>query len=88
MSELFEANLKLALMIVEKELRRAYEIHGDFRSMHEGYAVILEELDELWDEVKKKGAMRDREQLTEESKQVAAMGVKFLMFMLEGRNQR
>ena len=77
-----EDELQEALHQVEVELRRAYEIHGDFQSMHEGYAVLLEEVDELWDEIKKRGAMRDREQLMNESKQVAAMGVKFLMFVL------
>ena len=85
--EMFEANLRLALTMTEKEVRSAMETHGDFRSAHEGYAVILEELDELWDEVKKRGARRDRDQMTQEAKQVAAMGVKFLMFMLNPSNR-
>lgn len=74
--------------MIREELRRAYGLHGDFHSMHEGYAVILEEIDELWDGVKKRGAMRDRENLTTEAKQVAAMGAKFLMFMLKDGKHR
>ena len=42
-----------ALVDIEVELHRASEKHSAFHSGHEGYAVILEELDELWDEVKK-----------------------------------
>src|SRR5574341_2097686 len=34
------------------ELRRARSLCGPMRGPHEGWAVIFEELDELWDEVK------------------------------------
>jgi len=34
------------------ELESAEEKFGPFNSAHEGYAVILEELDELWEAVK------------------------------------
>lgn len=37
---------------VVEELCRAEAKFGPFNSSHEGYAVILEELDELWDVVK------------------------------------
>lgn len=36
------------------ELYRATDMHGHMHSVHEAYAVILEELDEFWDEVKTK----------------------------------
>ena len=40
--------------------------HKPFNSTHEGYAVILEEMDELWDEVKfgEKATIREFEQDT------------------------
>lgn len=38
---------------VHQEVAKATELHGPMRSRHEAYAVILEELDEVWDEVKK-----------------------------------
>jgi hypothetical protein len=34
---------------VAQELARARETHAPMHSHHEGYAVILEELDELWE---------------------------------------
>lgn len=37
------------LMDVEKELSQARATHAPMNSHHEGYAVILEELDELWE---------------------------------------
>lgn len=40
---------------VSAELIRAREMHpGKFRNLHEAYGVMLEEVDEFWDEVKKK----------------------------------
>jgi hypothetical protein len=35
------------LNCVENEINRAVELHGPMGSLHEGYAVILEEMDEL-----------------------------------------
>ncbi len=71
------------LQKVLKEYDRAVELHGPFNSPHEGYAVILEELDELWAEVKInpkdidiKNFRRDR--MEEEAIQVAAMALRFL----------
>jgi hypothetical protein len=56
------------------ELDRAVEKFGPFASAHEGYAVILEELDELWYEVKHGTPARQRA----EAIQVAAMSLRFL----------
>lgn len=58
------------------EHNRATKIHGRFNSAHEGYAVILEELDELWDEVKKRE--HDYKKMYNEAKQVAAMAIRFM----------
>ena len=58
------------------ELQSARAKHGPMNSIHEGYAVILEELDEVWDEVKKKTKERDLENLLKELIQVAAMAQK------------
>jgi hypothetical protein len=64
---------------VQEELERATAANGPFNSAHEGYAVILEELDELWEEVRKKSRERDPEKLRKEAIQVAAMGVRFVL---------
>lgn len=37
---------------VEREVRRAVELHRGMNSLHEAYAVIREELDEFWEQVK------------------------------------
>lgn len=50
---------------------------GSFNSCHEGYAVILEELNELWEEIKAKP--RDFDKIRREAIQVGAMAIRFLM---------
>jgi NTP pyrophosphatase (non-canonical NTP hydrolase) len=60
--------------LAEKELSRARALHpGKQHSLHEGYSVLLEEVDEFWDEVKRKSEQRSRTQLLKELVQVAAM---------------
>lgn len=73
------ANLKLlrqALKEVENEVIQATSKYGPFNSTHEGFGVLKEEVDELWEEVKANaGVIR----LREEAVQVAAMGIRFMM---------
>ena len=55
------------------------------QSAHEGYAVLLEEVDELWDEVKKnpsKYAHRDKD-MRKEAIQIAAMAIRFVLDVCE-----
>ena len=66
-----------AFLDLETEHLKATQMYRAFRSMHEGYAVILEELDELKAEVWKKPRLRDRELLRKEAIQVAAMAFRF-----------
>lgn len=65
-----------ALDAVEMETKRAVSLHGPMKSAHEAYGVILEELDEFWDEVKKKQSLRDKANMKKELIQVAAMAVR------------
>ena len=58
------------------ELRRATSKHGPQRSLHEGYAVLLEEVDELWDEVKKQSSVRSIDNVMLELIQIAAMAAR------------
>ena len=53
------------------ELRAAREQHPPLKSAHEGYAVVLEELDEVWAHVKTK--QPDYRAMRRELIQVAAM---------------
>ena len=67
---------KYAISEVIKEYNFAKEKFCNFASTHEGYAVLLEEVDELWDEIKKNGS---KDRLTKEAIQVAAMSIRFLI---------
>jgi len=67
---------------IGNELRSSMDKYPLFNSAHEGYAVILEELDELWDEIKKRKP--DREKMRAEAIQVGAMAMKFILSMENG----
>jgi hypothetical protein len=76
---------------VEKELYRAMQKHGPMHGPHEGYAVILEELDELWELVKVNPAklpddmiLRHRDRMREEAIQIAAMAMRFVIDVCGG----
>jgi hypothetical protein len=67
--------LSLSALDAMDEAKRAVEKWPPFHSVHEGYAVILEELDELWEEAKHKNPSKER--LREEAIHVAAMAIRF-----------
>lgn len=58
------------------ELYKAQQKHAPMHSPHEGWAVIWEELDELWDEVR--AQKPDRAKMRKEALQVAAMALRFI----------
>lgn len=60
---------------VEAEIKRATAKHGPFPTRHHGYAVILEELDEAWHEIKHGTTDKVRAEMV----QVAAMAMRFIM---------
>lgn len=58
------------------EMERA-KMHGEyFASLHEAYAVILEELDEVWDVTRLKRRDRNEQELRKEFIQLGAMALK------------
>ncbi len=59
--------------LVAAELARARAAHSPIPSLHEGAAVLLEELDEFWREVQRRDADRSPLALLAELIQVAAM---------------
>jgi NTP pyrophosphatase (non-canonical NTP hydrolase) len=63
---------------IREEIIRAKTKHpGNFHGPHEGYAIALEEVDELWDEIKKDGGGRDLA-ARKEAMQAAAMFVRYM----------
>jgi penicillin-binding protein-related factor A (putative recombinase) len=63
---------------INAEIVRARVHCVRFRSLHEAYAVLAEELDELWDITRQKRRDRDAEAIHRECVQIAAMAVKTL----------
>ena len=57
-------------------------------SAHEGYAVLLEELDELWEHVKTNQKRRDIDAMRAEAVQVAAMALRFAHDICDGGRGR
>lgn len=71
------------LLEIEMELDRARAKHIKFPSTHHGYAVLAEEVDELWDHVRLKEP--DTSQMRRECIQIAAMAIRFIEDVCEGR---
>jgi hypothetical protein len=69
------------------ELSAAQLKFPPFNSAHEGYAIIKEELDELWDEVRTNQTTAGRnERMAKEALQVAAMAMRFIIDLPEFNN--
>jgi NTP pyrophosphatase (non-canonical NTP hydrolase) len=67
-----------ALKQIEEEFFRASDLYPDLHSNHEAYAVIKEEVDELWDAIKESKGTRGNNQIRHELIQVGAMVVRYL----------
>jgi NTP pyrophosphatase (non-canonical NTP hydrolase) len=61
---------------IDDEIDRSSAHGNKFASLHEAYAVILEELDEVWEITKQKKKRRNASELRQELIQVAAMAIK------------
>lgn len=74
-----------AIFLTKEELHKASAMYMPFRSYHEGYAIVKEELDELWDEIKNThynrydGKNEHNEDIKKEAIQVSAMILRFLV---------
>jgi len=62
------------------EYKTASKKFTNFNSAHEGYAVIKEEVDELWDCIKTNA---DKKAMESEVIQVGAMALRFLIDICE-----
>ena len=83
--------IDVILIDVKKELISANEKNEPFNSSHEGYAVLKEEVDELWEAIKhgykrkqekiwndKSAMTAHKKDIKAEAIQVAAMAVKLI----------
>ena len=77
---MFEQRIHI-LTEIAAEVERS-KVHCEhFRSLHEAYAVILEELQEVWAITMQKRQNRKEDELRKELIQVAAMAVKAIESM-------
>ncbi len=76
MASKYQENLNQAFEDVRRELLGALVKNGPFGSRHEGYAIMLEEVDELWDEIKQDG---ESSKVYAEAMQVAAMATEIMV---------
>jgi ABC-type transporter MlaC component len=82
-STTYQQQLSDALQEIEVEVLRAKKLFPvNFHNQHEAYAVILEEVDELWDEIKKNQKNYDLKAQRKEATQAAAMLVRLLVELL------
>ena len=64
---------------MEEEMSYAVANFGSFHNAHEGYAVLLEEVDELWEEIKSNQKTEGRmERIKKEALQVATMAIRLI----------
>jgi hypothetical protein len=73
------ARIEQTLADVQAELTSAMAAHGPMRSRHEAYAVILEEVDEFWEEVKLKESSLSKLSMKEALTQIAAMACRTIV---------
>ena len=64
---------------VADEMNKAISQFPTLHSLHEGYAIMLEEVDELWEHVKTNQKRRDKEAIKKECIQIAAMALRIIL---------
>lgn len=72
-----EEKIEEVLGMVREQLVKAMAKHRRMHSAHEGYAVILEELEELWEHVKADTGTGP--EARKEALQIAAMGIRYVL---------
>lgn len=70
---------------IHEEVCRARAQYPKFSSVHEGFAFISAEVDDLWAEVKKQPHKLYPSALRAEAIQVAAMAIRFLYDLTEAK---
>tara|TARA_Y100000310_G_scaffold331814_1_gene406118 strand:- start:16 stop:255 length:240 start_codon:yes stop_codon:yes gene_type:complete len=61
---------------VQKEIASGLEANGSFHSLHEAHSILLEEVEEFWDDVKMKASERDLNNTYNELIQIAAVALR------------
>lgn len=69
-------------LVIERS-RECAEKHGDFASPHEAHSVILEEVAEYFDEVRKKDHTRSKVRMMRELVDIAAAATRYAVQLAE-----
>jgi len=77
-----------AVSEVVTEVEHAKSNWPPFNSAHEGFAVLGEEVDELWEHIRTKQKNRDLLEMRKEAIQVAAMAIRFAAEVCDEENGR
>ncbi len=69
-----------AMRLIEDECDRVINMIGrpPLNSYHEGYALLAEEVDELWQEIKNKDHLRSQTAVLNEAVQVATVAIRII----------
>jgi len=67
-----------AMRVIAREHDKAVSLFPKMQSYHEGYAIILQEVDELWDLIKVKPYPGRDKFISKEASYIAAMALRFL----------
>ncbi len=76
-----------AVSEIYSEYQNASDKFPKFNSAHEGFAVLKEEVDELWEEVRAKQGKRDSKNMRKEAIQIGAMAVRFITDICDSDQQ-
>lgn len=69
---------------IMREAVRARDRYSPYNSLHEAYAVLKEEIEEFWTEVKKRPNNRFKKSIRKEVIQIGAVSMLILMDLLDG----
>ena len=78
--KILEERLSNILEEAKSEIVFIATTYNNFNSPHEGYAIILEELDELWSEIKKGSSERNPIEMENECKRIIAAVTCFMLY--------
>lgn len=76
--------LDQAFADVRKEVEKAVDRYEPMRSAHEGHSILREEVEELWEHVKRRQGWRSIDEMRHEAVQVAAMAIRFIHDICDG----
>jgi len=69
---------QIATEAINEAYRAIAKYKRDYSSCHEFYGVLLEEIEELWDEIKKNDQSRDFDKMRKEAVQCIAVILRFI----------